>query len=207
MSCQQCDHMYLFLPVESCFVCPLCGFTTPFLTPTLCGFGENVNVCVYSRAKRFEIMLRALLYPAFDRKDEQVYAHLFTKTYANLAELKAGIKRCPTKEKRFLSVHLFAKLLIRNHHSPKPPTLQYINRVMILFDELLCRFNAEHRTKFFSYPWLIRKLLNITGEYRFDRYIKKIRCKKRNHFYENLFQELVSSAPKTYLIRECGTSK
>jgi hypothetical protein len=54
---------------------------------------------------------------------------------------------------------------------------------------------------------LIRKLLNITGEYRFDRYIKKIRCKKRNHFYENLFQELVSSAPKTYLIRECGTNK
>ena len=208
MDCVQCGGNVMFLENESCNVCRECGIVRQVLTVSPAKFGENVNVCVYSRSKRFEIMLKALLYPAFDCKDEIMFKHLTQRpSYSTLGDLRSEMKRCKVKEKRFHSLHLFATLLCPTHKSPKSPARHYFKRIMYLFDELLCAFNSKRRIKFFSYPWLIRKLLNITGEHRYDRYIKRIRCKKRNYFYKRLFDDLVRDSPPTYLIRECGTIK
>jgi hypothetical protein len=175
---------------------------------TSTGFGENVFVCVYSRHKRFEIMLKALLYPCFDPKDTVMLTHLFKKErYKTIQEMILAMKLCKTKEKRFHSLHLFSALLCDDYMKLQPPTMCVFRRLMVLFDEVLCRFNATANSKFFSYPWLIRTLLNRTGETRYDKYIKRIRCKKRNEYYKELFTDLVKHAPKTYRMRECGTSK
>ena len=210
IKCQFCpDSSSVLLEDDANYVCMGCGTVLQtYLRPQNNRFGENVNVCVYSRSKRFEIMLRALLYPAFDVKDETMYKHLARKAmYGSLEGLRNEMKRCTIKEKRFHSLHLFATLLCPNHISPKPPEHRYFKRIMILFDELLCQYNSKKRKKFFSYPWLIRKLLNVTNEYRYDSYIKKIRCKKRNAFYETLYKTLVTNSPQNYLIRECAICK
>ena len=204
MNCPNCEAPCLLLEQESTYVCRECGVTTPTLMPRPVTFGENVNVCVYSRTKRFEIMLRALLYPSFDSKDQHVYAHLANKSYNNIKDLVNSIKSCTMKEKRFHSVHLFSRLLCEDHKPVAPPPQYYFKRVMILFDELLTLFHATTKSKFFSYPWLLRKLLNTTGEQRYNKFIKKIRCKKRNQYYEDLFDELVNNAPTHYLICECA---
>ena len=110
------------------------------------------------------------------------------------------MKLCKMKEKRFHSLHLYASLMCTNYIQLKPPTQEYFKRLVRIFDEVLCRFNATHSRKFFSYPWLIRSLLTMTGEKRYNKFIKKIRCKKRNAYYIDLLHGLVKNAPKTYFI-------
>ena len=206
MQCTFCEVPCLFLPEESTYVCKLCGHTTTTLQIAPVAFGENVCVCMYSRTKRFEIMLKALLYPSFDTKDEHIYTHLQTReSYTNIGDLVTAMKSCNLKEKRFHSIHLFSRLLCEDYSEVTAPPHHYFKRIMILFDELLTLFNATKKTKFFSYPWLLRKLLNLTNEFRYDKFIKKIRCKKRNRFYKDMFAELVHKAPKHYLIWVCAT--
>lgn len=210
MTCVDCKVHYIHLEFESTRVCPQCGLTKkigPVVTPT--GFGENVFVCVYSRAKRFEVMLKALLFPSFDKKDTVMYQHLVksNKKFESILALQNCMKLCNTKEKRFHSLHLFASLFCANYVPIAPPTQQFFKRVKMIFDEVLCRFNATVRTQFFSYPWLLRTLLNLIGEVRYDKYVKTIRCKKRNKYYVDLFRGLVRTAPKTYFISECDMNK
>jgi hypothetical protein len=206
--CQTCNVPLISIESDSTKVCPECGCVMKLIPVTQTGFGENVFVCVYSRTKRFEIMLKSLLYPSFDKKDTTMYQHLekYTK-FPTIEELKSTMKLCSTKEKRFHSLHLFASLLCTDYKELIPPTQEYFKLMMRIFDEVLCRFNATQSTKFFSYPWLIRRLLNLTGETRYNKYIKKIRCKKRNLYYVHLFEKLVATAPKSYFICVCGMNK
>ena len=137
-----------------------------------------------------------------------MYKHLIKKTkFSTIKDLELEMKMCDTKEKRFHSLHLFAKLMCANYKPIQPPPLIYFKRVMTAFDEVLCRFNAQHGPNFFSYPWLIRRLLNLSGETRYNRFIKKIRCKKRNLHYKKMFDNILAASPETYLIREWGTIK
>jgi hypothetical protein len=199
--CARCNVPFMFIESESTNVCPQCGLTSTVTTVTSDGYGENVFVCVYSRAKRFEIMLRALLYPSFDKKDTAMYKHLEKhKPFETVASLEECMKLCKMKETRFHSLHLYASLMCTNYKRPTPPTQEYFKRMLRIFDEVLCRFNATHSRKFFSYPWLIRSLLTMTGENRYNKFIKRIRCKKRNAYYIDLLYGLVKNAPKTYFI-------
>lgn len=203
--CTCCDRQMLHVEADSCYVCSLCGKNRHCLTVRATKFGENVTVCVYSRSKRFEMMLKAVLYPSFDKKDTTMYKHLADYDKINsIIELEAAMKTCNTKEKRFHSLHLFSKLLCGEYIAIAPPTINYYKQVMNLFDEILCQFNAKSTTNFFSYPWLLKKLLNVTGVTRYDAFIKKIRCKKRNMYYQNMLHDLVDTCPTSYLIRECG---
>jgi hypothetical protein len=154
-------------------------------------------------------MLRALLYPAFDQKDTLMYKHLITHApFQGTTDLEHAMKTCTIKEKRFHSIHLYAKLMCQDYTPITPPRPESFKHVMMAFDEVLCRFNAFGKEfNFFSYPWLTRKLLNISGEHRYDLFIKQIRCKKRNLHYEDMFANIVTASPPTYLIRVWGMSK
>ncbi len=210
MNCTECNIPLLILESEAASVCPQCGRTARVLTVTRQGFSEDVVQCVYSRTKRFETMLRALLYPAFDNKDESMYIHLSgKKRFETTHDLENAMKTCKVKEKRFFSLHLFAKLMCQDYETIHPPPLKFFKRVMFGFDEVLCRFNTLRalRSNFFSYPWLMRTLLNLFGERRYDNFIKKIRCKKRNEFYETMFKNLIDNAPSHYLIKVCAVNK
>jgi hypothetical protein len=199
--CERCNVPLKYIETDSMNVCSQCGITSNVTIPTSDGYGENVFVCVYSRAKRFEIMLKALLFPSFDQKDTAMYQHLEKhRPFETVISLEECMKLCKMKEKRFHSLHLFASLMCTHYKRLKPPTQEYFKRLLRIFDEVLCRFNATHSRKFFSYPWLMRSLLNITGEKRYDKFIKKIRCKKRNAYYIDLMHGLVKNAPKTYFI-------
>lgn len=209
MSFYRCINGCSYIDENSCDVCTVCGRTERRLTVRATGFGENVTICVYSRTKRFQMMLKALLYPAFDPKDTVMYIHLMKQQpFKTTDKLESAMKMCETKEKRFHSIHLFSKLMCSDYTTiHPPPTLHFFKRVMILFDEILCRFNANSCTNFFSYPWLIKTLLNLTGETRYNKYIKQIRCVKRNLHYHTVLWELIRKAPKSYRIREWGTNK
>jgi hypothetical protein len=199
--CNLCNVPLVFIETDSMNVCPQCGLTSKVTTVTSNGYGENVFICVYSRAKRFEIMLRALLFPSFDKKDEPMYRHLERhRPFESVTTLEDRMKLCKMKEKRFHSLHLFSSLMCTNYKHIQPPTQEFFKRLLRIFDEVLCRFNSTHSRKFFSYPWLIRNILNITGEKRYDQYIKKIRCKKRNAYYIDLLHGLVKNSPKNYFI-------
>ena len=210
MNCVVCDVPLLKLESEAAVVCPECGRTNRVLTVTRQGFCEDVTHCVYSRTKRFETMLRALLYPAFDQKDTLMFKHLSGKNrFKTIHELENAMKTCKVKEKRFFSLHLFAKLMCSDYNIIHPPPLEFFKRVMFGFDEVLTRFNtlSTLRSNFFSYPWLMRTLLNLLGERRYDMFIKRIRCKKRNEFYENMFKTLIENCPEHYLIKVCACNK
>ena len=178
----------------------------PTLICTNCGHVEDALVnrdyhscrdalhqCVYSRSKRFENLLDSVLYPVFSNKDTQMYKLLETKTFGTVANLIDFMRTTKLLDKRFNSIHLFAKLTVDQYELLPPPPLKYKKRLMGLFDEILCRYNSTN-TQFFSYPWLLKKLLVLTKHSQYSPFIKEIRCKKRRQKYECLLHNLFTGA-------------
>jgi hypothetical protein len=94
------------------------------------------------------------------------------------------------KDKRFCSIHLFATLTVDHHPLYIPPPPEFRTRLIRLFDEVLARHKTHGTKQFFSYPWLLRKLLTIIGCPQYNQYIKRIRCKRRRRKYEEMLREM-----------------
>ena len=192
-------------------ICTHCGLEQPLLEnhDTYESF-EDVYTCVYSRRKRFENLVDSVLFPAFHQKDVPVYATLKDKKFKTVDELVHHMKHTPLKDKRFCSTHLFATLTVKNHAKLTPPPYRFRTRVLRLFDEVLSRHKVYGSKQFFSYPWLLRRLLAVTGNKQYEPYIKEIRCKRRRKKYTEMLHALFTGLCPGYTLQsvlaDVGTS-
>ena len=198
-----CDCNSTKILENSFYICTECGLQTQhFENNDNATHNEELNVCVYSRRKRFASLLDSVLYPSFTAKDTEVYKLLndygTINTTLNLVDVMRSLN---TKDKRFCSIHLFAMLFCKNYKSIKPPPLEFKRYIMKMFDEILSRHNALNKHKqFFSYPWLLHKLLNMVSETRYNDFIKPIRCKRRRKKYDNMLADLFSGLHPAYTL-------
>jgi hypothetical protein len=110
------------------------------------------------------------------------------------------MKHTPLKDKRFCSIHLFATLTVQNHTKLMPPHYRYRTHLLRLFDEVLSRHKVHGGKNFFSYPWLLRRLLAVTGHTQYEPYIKRIRCKRRRKKYNKMLKALFTGLCPGYTL-------
>ena len=189
-----CDCDAPLVHEKTCCICTECGLQTNLLeNRDYHSSYEDVHTCVYSRKKRFENLVDSVLYPSFHAKDTWVYAILKDSKFKTVPELVQCMRSLPLKDKRFCSVHLFATLTVDNHTSHIPPAPEFRTRLIRLFEEVLARHKTHGTKQFFSYPWLLRKLLTIIGCPQYSQYIKRIRCKRRRRKYEEMLRDLFTT--------------
>jgi hypothetical protein len=198
--------MYADIPQEDCTCPPARSYMVDgFNTCMLCGvindqmeylngvenYIEPLQICVYQRKKRFEEMLKKLIYPHAERKDEIVLEALFHLKFENTQALITFLKQTDIKDKRYQSVHAFARLCCTDYKPVKSLSHPQLKRCVQMFEEVEYRFLKHTRNvPFFNYNWLMKNILHLIGVTRFDPYLKNIKCKKRNAYYENLFTTL-----------------
>ena len=195
-----CGEQFVY---EGCHkICTSCGLQQPLLeNHDYHESYEDVNTCVYSRRKRFENLVDSVLFPAFHQKDVPVYKILKDKTFINIDELVTFMRHTPLKDKRFCSIHLFATLTVQKHDKLIPPQYRYRTHLLRLFDEVLSRHKVHGCKQFFSYPWLLRRLLAVTGNTQYEAYIKRIRCKRRRKKYKQMLHTLFTGPCHGYTLK------
>jgi hypothetical protein len=182
-------------------ICTSCGLEQPLLeNHDHHESFEDVNTCVYSRRKRFEHLIDSVLYPAFHQKDVPVFKMLKDKKFKTIGELVTFMRHTPLKDKRFCSIHLFATLTVQKHKTLQPPPYTYRTHLLRLFDEVLSRHKVYGGKQFFSYPWLLRRLILLTGNTQYEPYIKEIRCKRRRKKYNEMLHTLFTGLCHGYTL-------
>lgn len=153
---------------------------------------EPLQICLYRRSKRFEEMLRKLIYPSPEKKDDLILEKfLKCKQFDSIPQFLVSLKRSGIKDKRYQSMHTFAKLFVSGYETIKPLLEREFKLCVNMFKDVEYRFSKRTSCiPFFNYNWLLTKLLHFMEITRFDLFLKKIKCRKRNEYYEKLFSSL-----------------
>ena len=155
-------------------------------------FCEPIHVCVYQRKKRFIDIVRRVISPDIHKRDEIVLKKLIQtrSSYSSVDDILFTLKRLSTlRDKRYGSLHVFCKHLVKNYVKPVKEFPEHMFDVIgRSFEQIELAFIKHSRhTQFFNYNWLLKKLLHYYGFFEYDKYIKNIRCQRRNLYYEKLF--------------------
>jgi hypothetical protein len=173
-------------------VCPNCGVTVRYLTPEYDYHKQPLFTCSYSRKKRFDILLSRVLLPCFEPHDAGMFEFLDkTKPYISVEEIMNQMKLSKLKDKRYCSIHLFARYFMTGYRAPKHE-LQFHRTLMFSFREVERNFYRFKNIPFFNYPWLLRRLFLKHGLVEYIHFVKPIRCDKRNAHYDALFCKIMN---------------
>jgi hypothetical protein len=197
MNCKECNPIHLVYEDGSA-VCTECGRVHTHLQEYVVGintYNDPLQICFYQRRKRFLHILEKITAPYMDNKDVSIYKLLLDMdtTFDTVEDIMATLKKLPVKDKRYHSLHIFSKLFLKDYVMPSVLSERSKKRCMFLFSEIESAFLKCKTVPFFNYAWLIRRVLNHFKFYEYDAYIKRIKCEKRNAYYNEMFNELYTT--------------
>ena len=144
----------------------------------------------YNRQKRFHIMLANVLFGGCNVADGPMIEYLIKfKPYTDESSLLKQMKRSDLRAKRYTSLHLFARLFLESYQKVKMPTnWEAVEKsIMRMFGEIELTHHRVFSKPFFSYVWLLQKILLCHNIDWCSRYIKQLKCPKRVNAYEEDF--------------------
>ena len=186
--CTKCEA--LTIEDNGFSICSECGVVqkTVYFVSSINTFNDPIQICFYQRKKRFEKILDQITLPRIENKDIPVYKKLDGNLFDTVDDLKLFIKSLNVQDKRYHSLHAFAKRFVTSYKQPSEFTTHNKQCCLYLFEKLECCFLRHmFNVPFFNYAWLIRKILNMLHFSQFDMFIKRIKCPKRNKYYNDMF--------------------
>ena len=143
---------------------------------------------VYSRKKRFGKLFDSVFTGCAEPKDEKMLRFLgcHKLEITDMKTLLETIKKAHLPDKRFGSIHLFARIFINTFVAPvfDGDRFELRKRVLLDFENLeFAHLNNTPTVPFFNYRWLLGKILTECGVCQYTRYIKEIKCNKH---YEDI---------------------
>jgi hypothetical protein len=205
-----CECLNVFRTTYNTYVCELCGVetSTPLEIYQRVAPRNMAPFPVgYSRSKRFTKILDGVLYPTPSSADQKMLAFLENHRIDSIEHLLKTMKKSPTRDKRYVSLHCFAKLFVKNYKAP--PRLNYFDKRKCILNEFEHILFGHQRycahEQFFNYNWLICVLLEKFGMKNLVVYVKNLRCCHRKDFYRDLLQHI----RRSYRLQEArvGASK
>ena len=195
LRCSTCEGKIVKL--DNFSVCSDCGLTNtmPFdMADQVMYNRELLFQNTYSRKKRFMTLFDKLFFPHPDRKDEDCLKFLDNKMFELLEDLVECLKTSPLQDKRYCSLHSFARRFVSAYAPPSLPKNIFTFKKFLVEDFTHLEFLHQKYTTgvpFFNYPWLLKKLLTVRGVTQFHPFIKPIKCKRRKRHYEELYTKLL----------------
>ena len=161
------------------------------------GYTENVPLDPgYSRHHRMRILLKQLFTPQYyGTPNSEVIANAIKHgPFEDGTELLNWLSKLQVKHKQYQNSHYYYGIACPKYTFPKPPTVEKILGIERAFHTLEQRFvSRTHSYKsFFSYNWLLRKLISCAGLNFYLQFVKKIKCKKRVELYNTMYDFFMS---------------
>ena len=191
-----CNCGFVFVYTDySTKICTSCGLEKqiPYTnTDFFFQSGGPLTVC-YSRLKRFETMLNSVCYPRQNHPKLRIIKVLQTKQHQSSESVLDHLKAIKQSNKHYSHLHLYCMITQKNYVKPAYVAKTIILDILRKFTEIEQRFNTLKLTStFFSYTWLLRKLLSDFQLSPYVKFVKKIKCPKRNDTYQQLYTQMFS---------------
>ena len=160
------------------------------------GYTENIPLDPgYSRHHRMSTLLKQLFRPRFfGSPNSEVTAHALTHgPFLNGKELLQWLAKLKVKHKQYQNAHYYYAIADPEYEIPKAPCVSTILKIERDFNRLEQLFvsRTHEYTSFFSYNWLLRRLLLDECSY-YLQFVKPIKCKKRAQTYETMWDFFTS---------------
>ena len=199
MDCPEC-HVRL-IHETSTIVCPICGIETQFLSmlPEYSSYQQSHAVCPvqsYDRSRRFLNILDQVVTGQRTKSDDRMIEHLSQSApYHDIHQIISAMKKSSLRDKRYNCIHLFVTLFCKNYIEIRQPTNWIFrrNNFIQIFKDIECVHKIlYHKTAFFNYLWLLRELLILYDLCHYVRYIKVLKCSKRNRIYHKMLKCIIN---------------
>lgn len=191
-----CKHLKYFESSYYTKICCECGLEVNGYLSIEATYTQNLPLNMgYSRTKRFRQMLLSIVDPTKHcSMDGRTQVLLGDRKFENVTELLKALKRVKSKNKQYSSLHLYAIRYVNNHISPPAPHKPAINIIMSEFYKIENGHDHNFRgDQFFSYRWLLEKLLRKHGFSQFCVYVKKLQNAKSIEYYEGMYKTVMNS--------------
>ena len=208
MHCSDCKTKRIARTTYNTWVCLGCGIEKlAGLIPTNDDPSNAYNQLTfqYSRRQRFKNYLEQVTGISSGCHSNAKIWELLNDIgpFESVELLLKAMGKVKCKHKHYECIHSFARAFVTDCPTPERVTMVRFKFLMRSFDEILLNWKRHFdgtTELFFSYPWITKHLLHSHGITRFDVFIKKLQCKKRNQKYVKLLQK-ISVAPKINEIR------
>lgn len=182
-------------------ICSACGVERRCSISISPHFSNNQTLSVgYSRTSRFRIILDQLFNPLiFGKPNSRVLyklSQLKKDVLTNGVDMIQWLTSLQISDKRYQCTHFYFMWYKRNNYVvPLPPRKSIIREIEATFSVLESNFiiskHASH--SFFSYNWLLRKLLtNHPKLLHYLQFVKRIKCRHRYERYNMMYKQLMS---------------
>ena len=175
-------------------ICRECGLTTPHIESTYqtCSYQQRhcPFSCGYTRHKRFQVLVKHLLFPATSHADESMLKYFFeNKLRPKISEIEETMRTSGLTDKRYVCLHAFSRLFGSDYIPPTGDVHLYGKMLQwhfIRFESLFCRkFDG-----FLSYNFILLFLLKGLNYNQYTPFIKRTKCKRRLKQYNKQLDEL-----------------
>ena len=191
-----CTHRF-FESDYNTSICQCCGIEQRAALKPTEGYTENVPLDAgYSRHHRMSTLLKQLFRPRFfGSPNSEVTANALKHgPFKNGEELLLWLAKLKVKHKQYQNAHYYFAIADPKHEIRSPPCTSTILKIERKFTQIekLFMSRAHHYTSFFSYNWLLRKLLYRQECKYYLQFVKPIKCKKRAQTYEAMWEFFTS---------------
>lgn len=177
-------------------ICTQCGIETEqSITPQLQYNSSMPLVLGYSRGARFKVLLDKLFEPLLHgRMNSTVLVELHRKPpgiFRNGMQILKWLSSLHVSNKAYQSAYSY--LLFYNNEDVHPkPTPVKIHDVELEFVRLEFGFSRSkyRNSSFFSYNWLLHKILKIHKLEFYAQFVKRIKCARRFRRYEEMWSHI-----------------
>ena len=191
-----CTHTRKYRTDYNTEVCAECGLEVP-VDLTIVQARPPMDMASfptgYSRSKRFAKLLDGVLFPTPSKADDGMFQFLSvlvasTHKFGTICDLLKAMRTAKIRDKRYISIHLFAKHFVKSYRPPVWWGFAHVrSRILRTFEVIEfghIRFCSTE--PFFNYGWLLCEFLRDFELDYYIRYVKKLRCKKRRTFYQDM---------------------
>jgi len=198
---QYCSCGGAMMHTSYSIVCTTCGIECPTLSTKIQSYTSSpqarIVIAPYCRKHRFSCLLRQILGVSSGPPPTDRVWQLLSQSapFKTTQEIINCLKNTCLKSKHYNNLHIFSKAFLNDY---LPPVLHNTEPLIIeksletLFDEVLFRWNRfQSHLSFFSYAWLIEKLLKHVCLFETYRtYLKVLICPNRRRKYQSRWEEI-----------------
>ena len=186
-------------------ICTECGREVRYVSPQIQAYQDSPRCSIvatpYSRKQRFLQLLRKVLgVDAGPPVNDKVWRVLAASApYKTSNDIVLCLKNSTLKSKHYTSLHAFSKLHLTNYTPPNCHlhTHAIESQLGVLFSEIeFLWYRYQSTSSFFSYAWLLEKLLRHIGVFRdYKMYLKMLVCPNRRAKYEKRWGLITTFLP------------
>ena len=149
---------------------------------------------IYSRKKRFKLLVENLFWPTPSQKDNRMLAYLAPLSpFLTKQDLLGALKQSTLADKRYCHIHFFCKQFVQDYTPPPaiPNIQQVLRRIMVRFSDIeFCFSRLFIGVQFFNYRYLLSQLLIEFQLTEYIPFVKSLKCKQRLMYYNEMLETI-----------------